>query len=76
MTKIELVFGDVVQIDPATPDCFFGGCFMLVTDPKPWGAMGFIALPRERGESPGAAYFRATWEQMAFVGHAAWEPAK
>lgn len=30
--------GDVVQIDPSH-DERFGGCFMLVTDVKSWGAV-------------------------------------
>lgn len=68
--------GDVVQLDPAAHVApktgFFGGCFMLVTEPKPWGAQGFIAMPGARGEVPGAAYYRAKWEEMELVGRATW----
>jgi hypothetical protein len=71
----ELQVGDVVQISPDLPDCFFGGCFLLVTEPKPWGAQGFVAMPQNRGELPGRAYFRCKWADMEYVGPAAWIPA-
>lgn len=69
-----LEVGDVVQISPELPDCFFNGCFMLVTEVKGWGAQGFIAMPGARGEKPGAAYFRCKWENMERIGHAVWVP--
>ena len=75
MEKRDLQVGDVVQISPELPDCLFGGCFMLVTEPKPWGAHGFIAMPGERGELPGQAYFRCKFVGMEYVGFAPWIPA-
>ena len=67
--------GHVVQIDPTTPDCFFPGCFMFVTEIKAWGAQGFVLMPQTREEAPSRAYFRALWEQMEFVGIAPWQPS-
>ncbi len=71
-----LKYGDVVQISPDAKDCFFCGCFMLVTEPKSWGAQGFISIPGKRGEMPGSAYFRATWDIMEYVGQATFIPAQ
>lgn len=72
MEKRELCIGDVIQIDPNFEGCFFKGAFMLVTDPKPWGAVGFVACQFTRPSLPEHAYFRVTWEHMAYIGHAAW----
>ena len=73
MSKRDLQRGDVVQIAPNAENAF-GGCFMLVTEPKSWGAQGFVAVPERRGVPPAEAYVRAEWEQMEYVGRAAWEP--
>lgn len=72
MDKRDLEIGDVVQIDPETKDCFFRGCFMVVTEPKEWGAQGAISMPESRKTLPAYAYYRATWEQMEYVGKATW----
>ena len=73
MQPMELKPGDVVQISPDTRSAF-AGCFLLVTEPKSWGAQGFVAMPQGRGELPGEAYYRAKWEELEYVGHAAWVP--
>ena len=67
MDKRELKVGDVVQIDPAH-DNTFGGCFMVVSEPKSWGAQGYCAAP---GQS-GLAYYRCPFDAMEFVGRAEW----
>jgi len=72
MIKKELEVGDVVQIDPTLKECFFRGCFMTVTELKPWGAQGYIQMISTREKMGGQAYFRATWEQMEFIGKTAW----
>jgi hypothetical protein len=72
MQARELKNGDIVQISPELPDCFFGGCFMQITEPKSWGAQGFIAIPGERGTAPGRAFLRCKWADMEFIGHAVW----
>ena len=72
MDKRELQVGDVVQINPDKEDCFFGGCFMQVTEPKSFGAQGFILMPQSRDNPPGQAFFRCKFEDMEFIGKAAW----
>lgn len=61
--------GDVVQLGPDVRE-EFRFCFMLVTEPKAWGAQGFVKLPGQ-----GDAYFRAKHDQMHFIGKAEWAPA-
>lgn len=60
--------GDVVQIDPSHDDVF-GGSFMLVTEPKSWGAMGFVVIPGQ-----GNAYYRVPFDKCVKVGKAEWIP--
>lgn len=67
MIKRELKVGDVVQIDPEH-DSDFGGCFMQVTEPKPWGAQGAVSVPGKDG----LAYYRCKFEDMEYVGKATW----
>ncbi len=74
MQPCELEVGDVVQISPDLENCFFRGAFMMVTEPKSWGAQGFIAMPESREDMPGRAYFRCKWEDMEMVGRAPWAP--
>ena len=59
--------GDVVQIDPAH-DGLFGGCFMVVTELKGFGAQGYVSAPGEKG----LAYYRCPWAGMHKVGKAEW----
>ncbi len=73
MTARDLAVGDVVQISPESLSAF-RGCFMLVTEPKKWGAQGFVCMPKARDEWPGEAYFRAEWSDMEYVGTAAFVP--
>lgn len=73
MEKRDLQYGDVVQLSPTMENSFFPGCFMYVTEPKSWGAQGFIMIPASRTEPPGEACFRAKWEEMEYVGCAPWQ---
>ena len=65
MTTHQLAVGDVVQLSPTTGN--FAACFMTVTEPKPWGAQGYVRVP-----GGGDAYFRAKHEQMTLIGRAEW----
>ena len=76
MEKRELKHGDVVQLGPTTANTMFVYCFMTVTEPKSWGAQGFVQALGENGEQGGRAYYRAKFEDMEFVGHAVWAPAE
>ena len=71
MTK-DLQPGDIVQIDPAhtngKEDGGFGGCFMVVTEPKAWGAQGYVQIPCKKGQ----AFYRCPHEHMVKVGVAYW----
>lgn len=58
---------DVVQIDPAS-DEKFGGCFMIITEVKTWGAKGYITVPGFTG----LAYYNCNNKNMIFIGVAAW----
>lgn len=61
-----LKVGDIMQIDP-THDEVLGACLMIVTEPKPWGAQGYVTVPGQ-----GNAYYRCKHENMEKVGHCAW----
>lgn len=78
MEPRELEIGDVLQIDP-DHDEVFGGKFMVVTEPKEWGAQGYVdSLPLKSGETGvcvtvrGTAYYRCKFENMEYVGKVAW----
>ena len=71
MEKRELEVGDVVQLTPDVENKMFAGCFLTVTEPKPWGCQGYVQALGEDGKPGGQAYLRPTWERMEFVGTAA-----
>lgn len=72
MEKRELKIHDVVQIDPEH-DPMFGGCFMVVTEPKSWGAQGAVLGPGYNGlNGTGIAYYRCKFENMHYIGKAEW----
>lgn len=74
MEKTTLKKGDVVQLGEAKNKAFTG-CFMTVTDPKEFGAQGFVqGIGNTKNEIGGRYYYRASWEEMEFVGSAAFMP--
>lgn len=61
----EIEDGTVVQLNPfTTRNKMFAGCLMVVTEPKSWGAQGYVQALGRDGEPGGQAYYRATWEEM------------
>lgn len=62
--------GDIVQVDP-DHDETFGGCLMVVSEPKAWGAQGYFDIPGENGR----AYYRLPHEAGERVGRAVWVAA-
>jgi hypothetical protein len=44
----EYVFGDLVQVNPSVEN--FGGCIVIVTEPKAWGVMGFVQSAGVKGQ--------------------------
>lgn len=72
MQPIELQPGDVMQLSPECRNPMFAGCMMTVSDPKSWGAQGYIQMTGRGGKPGGAAFYRAMWDEMESVGKAAW----
>jgi len=66
MNKV-LSVGDVVQIDPEY-DEIFGGCFMVITEVKPWGLQGYFDSPGVDG----LAFYRVKHENVSKIGPAVW----
>jgi hypothetical protein len=65
--------GAVVQLNPETvTNKMFAGCLMVVTEPKVFGALGYVQALGENEEPGGQAYYRARFEEMELVGEAAW----
>ena len=71
MKVSQLKVGDLVQLDPETvQDKMFAACFMIVTELKDFEAQEYV-LGMD-GNPGGQAYYRATWEEMEFIGKAEW----
>jgi hypothetical protein len=64
----ELRPGEIVQLSPDIPNRMFAGCFMVVTEPKSWGAQGYVQGLGVNGGPAGQAYLRPTWEHMERTG--------
>ena len=72
-----LEFGHVVQLSPfACRNPMFAGCFMQVTEPKAFGAQGFVQMTGEDGKPGWMAYYRARWDEMELCGRAVWQPQR
>ncbi len=61
---------DVVQLNPKTTGAF-AGCFMIISEIKYDGAMGFVQIPGDK-EKRGQAFFRARFEDMELIGTSMW----
>ena len=75
MEKMELVKGDILQLNPeGRYKDTFAGMFIVVTEPKEWGCQGYLlhfcdfTATRFKGQ----AFVRAKWEDMEYVGRAIW----
>lgn len=82
MEKRKLQPGDILQIKPDGPTTNgkrYGGFFLCVTDPKEWGALGFLLSPinvfDELTTWEGCAFLRLTFEEVEYIGksHYMWE---
>jgi len=69
MTEVVWRQGDIIQVDPNHDECF-GACFMVVTEPKSWGAQGYFQAPGQEG----LAYYRLKFKNGVKVGRAEWVP--
>jgi hypothetical protein len=76
MEASELIPGTLVQLSPETcGNPMLAGCFMVVTEPKSFGAQGYVQATGENGKMGGLAYYRAKFEEMEVVGRAEWVAA-
>lgn len=66
--------GSVVQIAPSQGGHWFDGCFLLVTEVRPWGVLGFVSYPTERDKRPAEAHYRVKNGDFAFIGQCAFAP--
>lgn len=64
--------GDVVQLGPECSNPMLAFCMMTVTEPKSFGAVGYVQSLGSGGQQGGMAYYRAKWEEFEFVGSAPW----
>jgi hypothetical protein len=70
MEKRDLIKGDVVQL---SADGDWGPKIMVVTEPKSWGAQGYVLeFPESACAFKGRAYRRIKWEGMEYVGRLTW----
>jgi hypothetical protein len=74
MEKRKLEVGEIVQLRPDTcGNKMLGGCLMVVTEPKNFGAQGYVQMGGKNGEIGGQSYYRASWEEMDETGgHSPW----
>jgi hypothetical protein len=63
----DLQVGEIVQLSPRTANPAFGCCLMVVTEPKSWGAQGYVQALGTTTPG-GQAYYRASWEDMERTG--------
>lgn len=67
----ELRIGAIMQLNPdpdITGNAMFCACMLVVSEPKPWGAQGYVQALGENGAPGGLAYYRAKWEEMEPTG--------
>ena len=74
MTPRDLVIWEIVQLSPETgSNPMFFGCLMVVSEPKPWGAQGYVQSLGQDEKPGGQAYYRVKWDDMEPTGGmAAW----
>jgi len=54
--------GEIVQVDPNVET--FGGCLVVVTEPKEWGIQGYV----QNAGSNGQAYIRLKFKDIEPTG--------
>lgn len=67
----DLEEGDVLQLNPKLP---FGGMLLVVTDPKQWGAQGYLCSSRsfEATKYIGRTFVRVKFADMEYIGRLEW----
>lgn len=73
MAPEELQPGTIVQLNPDTcRNRMFAACLMVVTEPKSFGAQGYVQALGEDGEPGGLAFYRAEFDEIEPCGRAEW----
>jgi ferredoxin-like protein FixX len=69
----EWKIGDIVQINPEI-EHRWGGCLVIVTEPKQFGCQGILLCPKEfeAFKFDGIAYVRVTYEECVYCGRCEW----
>lgn len=76
MQPRELQQGQLVQLNPETvEERAFAGCIMVVTEPLPWGARGYVQNVGLRDIPGEISFYSAKWVEMEPVGLAEWMTA-
>ena len=57
-TELLVAVGDIVQVNPDKE--MFGGCMVVVTEPRDWGVMGYV----QSAGVPGQQYIRLKWDDI------------
>ena len=72
MEKVDLEIGDILQISPEHPK--FPGFFLIVTEPKNWGAQGYLLFTGdfEAKRYKDKAFLRVRFEEVKLCGSSAW----
>ena len=58
----DIQVGDIVQVNPSVE--MFGGCMVVVTEPKSWGIQGYV----QSAGVPGQQYIRLKTEDFEKTG--------
>jgi len=66
--KTSITAGHVVQINPATHQGAFKGCFVVVTEGKPWGVHGYVSVPREQGQGTVKVNVQLQFKEIEMIG--------
>ena len=64
--------GSIVQVDPNCSNKVFAGCFVVVTEVKPFGIQGYVQMTGKEDSIGGAAYIRLKWDDIEPCGDAVW----
>jgi hypothetical protein len=63
--------GTIMQLNPDPDICrnpMFCACLFIVTEPKTYGAKGYVQALGENGERGGLAFYPARWKEMEPTG--------
>ena len=62
-----LTTGHVIQIDPTKHTGQYPACFAVITEPRGWGAIAYVTVPRSVGK-PDRIPLQLQWKEMSMVG--------